>query len=370
MDRSLEPIVYLDIGTSFVKATHLSSKWKALVPGDKFASTKTYNFPRFALSRIDTAETENDITEGVESAFGELFKSIKSKSIEDYPEFDNPKLRKKDRFHIMQLMYNLMNGIVHTKGADMCPLILTEKLNTTTKQRAKVFEYVFETMNVPGLYLTSTPVLTLFSESRDTGMVIEASESTTHVISIKDGYALRNFLGEYSRVGFDVTRELMSRAGNDVWDNLNPYERCTVSLIRDGAIQPTYPLEHITKDHLEKAVNEVYFPSGGKSVVEEIHATITRTTEKLISFTNMFDNLTISGGIASIAGLDNKIIFNLNSRNDKILAKLIPRKATYKYAAPIIGARMLAAVPGFRDIMSTKTKYYERGAEHLAGKIA
>eukprot|EP00826_Nyctotherus_ovalis_P003830 TRINITY_DN1078_c0_g6_i1.p1 TRINITY_DN1078_c0_g6~~TRINITY_DN1078_c0_g6_i1.p1 ORF type:complete len:397 (+),score=119.87 TRINITY_DN1078_c0_g6_i1:24-1193(+) len=366
-DVSLEPIVYLDIGTSAVKATHLSSKWKALVPGDKFASTKTYNFPRFALSRIDTAETESDITENVEVALGNLYNS---KDIESYPEFENPKLRKRDRFHIMQLMYNLMNGIIYPKGDEMCPLLLTEKLNTTTKQRAKVFEHVFETMNVPAFYLTSTPVLTLFSEYRDTGMVVEASESTTHIIGIKDGYALRNFLGDYSRTGFDVTRELMARSGSDAWDNLNPRERVTVKLVRDCVIQPTSPLECVTNEQLDKAVTEVYFPTGGKSVVDEIQATMTRVMEKILSLTTMFDNLTIAGGMAPIAGLDNKIIVNLNSRNDKILANLIPRKATHKLAAPVIGARMLAAVPGFKDIMSTKTKYYERGAEHLASKIA
>jgi len=49
---------------------------------------------------------------------------------------------------------------------------------------------MFETFNVPSLYLAIQAVLALYSSGRTTGLVLDSGAGVTHTVPIYEGYAL------------------------------------------------------------------------------------------------------------------------------------------------------------------------------------
>lgn len=49
-------------------------------------------------------------------------------------------------------------------------------------------EMMFETFEVPSLYLANHSVLSLYATGRTTGLIIDSGHGTTHIVPIYDGY--------------------------------------------------------------------------------------------------------------------------------------------------------------------------------------
>lgn len=56
--------------------------------------------------------------------------------------------------------------------------------------REKMTEIMFETFNVPSLYIACQAVLSLYSTGRTTGLVLDSGEGVTSTVPIYEGYAL------------------------------------------------------------------------------------------------------------------------------------------------------------------------------------
>lgn len=77
------------------------------------------------------------------------------------------------------------------------PLIMSESSSTesTSKldssQRMKICEMIFETMKIQNFYMCKNSVLSSFASGRSTSLVIDSGASSTVVVPIHDGYALK-----------------------------------------------------------------------------------------------------------------------------------------------------------------------------------
>jgi len=58
------------------------------------------------------------------------------------------------------------------------------------KDREKAIEIMFETFQVPSMYMALHPTLSLFCHGRKTGLVVDIGADVTHVVPIKEGLAI------------------------------------------------------------------------------------------------------------------------------------------------------------------------------------
>ncbi|KAL0408544.1 UNVERIFIED_CONTAM: Actin-related protein 3 [Sesamum radiatum] len=102
--------------------------------------------------------------------------------------------------------------------------LLTESPLTAPESREYTGEIMFETFNVPGLYIAVQPVFALAagyttSKCEMTGVVVDVGDGATHVVPVADGYVIGSSIKSIPISGKDVTRfiqQLMRERGEHV----------------------------------------------------------------------------------------------------------------------------------------------------------
>lgn len=69
-------------------------------------------------------------------------------------------------------------------------------------------EIMFETFNVPSLYIACQAVLALYSTGRTTGLVLDSGDGVTTTVPIYEGYALPHAIERNNFAGREVTHHL------------------------------------------------------------------------------------------------------------------------------------------------------------------
>ena len=69
-------------------------------------------------------------------------------------------------------------------------MLLSEPPLNPKKNREELVTFMFETFEVPKLYLANQSVMSLFSTGKTTGTVLDICEGITHAVPIYEGYAI------------------------------------------------------------------------------------------------------------------------------------------------------------------------------------
>ena len=84
-------------------------------------------------------------------------------------------------------------------------VMLTEAPMNPKENRKKMAQIMFETFNVPGLYIALESVLPIYSSYNSTGLSVDLGDSNSYVVPIFEGYSLPHAVLRLDLAGRDLT---------------------------------------------------------------------------------------------------------------------------------------------------------------------
>jgi len=89
-------------------------------------------------------------------------------------------------------------------------VMLTEAPNNPKSNREKMTQLMFETFQVQGLYVAIQAVLSLYSNGRTTGMVVDSGDGVTHTIPVFEGFTIPHAVKKNFIAGRAITTHMVN----------------------------------------------------------------------------------------------------------------------------------------------------------------
>ena len=261
-------------------------------------------------------------------------------------------------------------------------VMLTEAPKNPKTNREKMAKIMFESFNVPGLYIAIQAVLSLYSAGKFTGIVCDSGDGVTNFVPIFDGYALPHSILRMDLAGRDITDYLIKLL-NEVGVSLTTTaEREIAKDIKEKTCYVALDFEEEKKNYKEMSyempdgtvikvkdqrfrVPEILFhpencgkEAGG--IDQKCYDSINKSDIDVRK--DLYQCIVLSGGTTMFSGLPERLTKDVKAlapesmkNNVKVIA--VPER---KYSV-WIGGSILSSISTFGSMWITKDEYQESG---------
>lgn len=265
------------------------------------------------------------------------------------------------------------------------PVLLSVPPTNPKANAERAVQVMFETFNVPAVYLELGPVLDLYASGRTTGVVISIGDSAMHAVPVYEGYALPHAIVSSSFGGRSLTEFAMKIMTERGYSFTTAAERDIIRDIKEKLCYVAIDFETEMRRACESANLEATYELPDGQVISVGNERF-RVPEGLFapSFLgleamgiqdmafqammkcdvdirkDLFANIVLSGGSSMFNGIAERLTNEITALAPSTMRVKVVAPPERKYLS-WIGGSILASLSTFQQMWITKEEYDESG---------
>jgi len=267
------------------------------------------------------------------------------------------------------------------------PIMLTEAPLNPRINRERMTQLMFETFQIPSMYVQIQAVLSLYSSGRTTGIVMDSGDGVSHIVPIYEGYNLPHAILRMDLAGRDLTDYMIKLLTERGYNFVSSAEREIARDIKEKLAYVAQDFEAETKiAETSASIDKTYEMPDGQiltigserfrcpevlfkpmTIAKEFPGIHESTYQSIMKCDvdvrkDLYSSIVLSGGSTMYPGIAERLEVELRKLAPPAMKIQIHAPAERKYSV-WIGGSILSSLQSFQSMWITKAEYDESGPQ-------